>query len=50
VVQHHEVTLGLETGPAQVIGAGQTGLTSAYDDDLSVVHPSTNRVGALDLP
>lgn len=36
-----------------MIGACQTGLTSAYDDYLDltpVVHTSTNRDGVVDLP
>lgn len=53
MVQHDEVAVRLETGSAQVIGAGQTRLTCAYDDDLDlarVVHASTNRPGGKDLP
>src|SRR5262249_9607684 len=55
VVEDHEVTVRLKTRAPQVIGAGQSGLTSAYDDDVDVaypgvVHVSTNRPGAADLP
>jgi hypothetical protein len=60
VIQHHEVPFRLETAPPQVIGAGQSCLPSAYDDDIDltdftrlrpdVVHASTNSTGARDLP
>ncbi|GGY32151.1 hypothetical protein GCM10010384_44360 [Streptomyces djakartensis] len=53
MVQHHEAAVRLETGAPQVIGAGQTGLTGAYDDHLDLVclvHTFANRARGVDLP
>jgi secondary thiamine-phosphate synthase enzyme len=53
VVQHHEVAVRFEPGPAQMKGPGQTGLTGAYDDYLDLacaVHAAVNSTGAGHLP
>ncbi|CAL2059356.1 protein of unknown function [Streptomyces murinus] len=52
-VEDHEVAVRLESGAAHVIGAGQSCLTSAYDDHLDLtqfVHASTNSVPCAALP
>jgi hypothetical protein len=53
VVEHDEVAVRLEPGAPQVVGAGQSGLTGAYDGHLDLtrfVHASTNGGTGVDLP